>query len=112
MSSSDSYEEIVHKIDELRKGKDKFEKYVACLYKPSRNVCRAGKKPRPQTLVRDSQGLKLQIIRRAIAPWKRSPETLGEEIVALNDVDEALRNNCVVRGCALFYTAVTLGSYG
>ena len=56
MSSSDSYEEIVHKIDELRKDKDKFEKYVACVSKPCRNTGRAGKKPRRRTLVRDSQG--------------------------------------------------------
>ena len=34
------------------------------------------------------------IIHRAIVAWDRSPETFSEEIVALNDVDRALRNNC------------------
>ena len=34
------------------------------------------------------------VVRRAIIAWKRSPETLGEEIIALNDIDETLRNNC------------------
>jgi hypothetical protein len=30
----------------------------------------------------------------ALVAWERSPETFGEEIVALNDIDETLRNNC------------------
>jgi len=34
------------------------------------------------------------LIRRALLAWERSPETFGEEIVALNDIDETLRNNC------------------
>jgi hypothetical protein len=34
------------------------------------------------------------IVRRALVAWERSPESFGEEVVALNDVDEALRNNC------------------
>jgi len=38
--------------------------------------------------------LKKRIILRAIAAYERSPETFGEEIVALNDVDEAISNNC------------------
>lgn len=32
------------------------------------------------------------IVHRALAAWDRSAETFGEEIVALNDVDEALSN--------------------
>ena len=32
------------------------------------------------------------IIHRALSAWDRSAETFSEEIVALNDVDEALRN--------------------
>lgn len=39
--------------------------------------------------------LKKQIIHRAVRAYDRSPETFGEEIVALNDIDEALRNNCM-----------------
>lgn len=38
--------------------------------------------------------MKRRITRRAIAAVKRSPETFGDEIVALNDIDEAIRNNC------------------
>ena len=38
--------------------------------------------------------LRKTIIHRAIVSWDRSPETFSEEIVALNDVDRALRNNC------------------
>lgn len=36
------------------------------------------------------------LIRRALVAWERSPETFGDEIVALNDIDETLRNNCAV----------------
>ena len=32
------------------------------------------------------------LIRRAAIAWERSPETFGAEIIALNDVEEALRN--------------------
>ncbi len=35
------------------------------------------------------------MFRRAPVSWERSPETFWEEIVTLNDIDEALRNNCV-----------------
>ena len=38
--------------------------------------------------------LKVTIVHRAIVAWDRSPETFDDEIVSLNDVDEALRNNC------------------
>jgi hypothetical protein len=34
------------------------------------------------------------MFQRALIAWERSPETFWEEIVALNDIDEALRNNC------------------
>jgi hypothetical protein len=34
------------------------------------------------------------LIRRALMAWERSPETFGEEVVALNDIDGTLRNNC------------------
>ncbi|MBI2127393.1 MAG: hypothetical protein HYU02_08820 [Thaumarchaeota archaeon] len=54
-----------------------------------------------KTLDKDTQrlcdilrNLKKEIIRRAIIAYDRSPETFGEEIVALNDIDEAVRNNC------------------
>jgi hypothetical protein len=40
------------------------------------------------------QALRRQIVHRAIVAWDRSPETFGEEVVALNDIDEAIRNNC------------------
>lgn len=40
------------------------------------------------------QHLRIEIIRRAVIAYDRSPETFGEEIVALNDIDEAIRNNC------------------
>jgi hypothetical protein len=35
-----------------------------------------------------------QLIHRALIAWERSPETFGEEIVALNDIEETLRNIC------------------
>lgn len=38
-------------------------------------------------------GHKKVLVRGALVAWERSPETFGE-IVALNDIDEALRNNC------------------
>jgi len=34
------------------------------------------------------------MFRRALIAWEMSPETFWEEIVALNDIDEAIRNNC------------------
>jgi hypothetical protein len=34
------------------------------------------------------------LIRRALIAWERSPETFGEEIVALNDINETLRYIC------------------
>jgi hypothetical protein len=40
------------------------------------------------------RSLKRQIVRRAIVAWDKIPETFGDEIVALNDVGEAIRNNC------------------
>ncbi len=36
--------------------------------------------------------LRLIVIHRALSAWDRSTETFGEEIVALNDIDEALGN--------------------
>lgn len=36
--------------------------------------------------------LRRVIVHRAVVAWDRSPETFGEEIVALNDVHEALKN--------------------
>ena len=36
--------------------------------------------------------IKRAIIHRAIAAWDRSTETFGEEIVALNDVNQALKD--------------------
>lgn len=42
---------------------------------------------------------KRTLIRRVLVAWERSPETFGEEIVALNDIDETLRNNCSDRFC-------------
>ena len=36
--------------------------------------------------------LRLVIIHRALIAWDRSTEMFGEEIVALNDVEEALKN--------------------
>jgi hypothetical protein len=40
------------------------------------------------------RSLKRQVVHRAVVAWDRSPETFGEKILALNDVDEAIRNNC------------------
>ncbi len=34
--------------------------------------------------------LRVVVIHRALSAWDRSTETFGEEIVALNDIDEAL----------------------
>jgi hypothetical protein len=36
--------------------------------------------------------LRLVIVHRALVAWERSTEMFGEEIVALNDVEEALKN--------------------
>jgi len=37
-------------------------------------------------------GLKRALVHRALVAWEQSPETFGEEIVALNDIDETLGN--------------------
>ena len=47
---------------------------------------------RLRTILRE---LRRVIVHRAVVAWDRSPETFGEEIVALNDVDEALKNEKV-----------------
>jgi hypothetical protein len=39
-------------------------------------------------------GHKRVLVHRALVVWERSPETFGDEIVALNNIDETLRNNC------------------
>jgi hypothetical protein len=36
--------------------------------------------------------LRTVVIHRALAAWDRSTETFGEEVVALNDIDEALNS--------------------
>ena len=38
------------------------------------------------------QELRLVTIHRALVAWERSTEMFGEELVAFNDVEEALRN--------------------
>jgi hypothetical protein len=43
-----------------------------------------------EELQRILQDLRSMIIHRALLAWRRSPETFGEEIVAFNDVEEAL----------------------
>jgi hypothetical protein len=48
----------------------------------------------PEKLCKILQALRRQTVHRAIVAWDRSPETFGDEIVALNDIDEAIRNNC------------------
>ena len=42
-------------------------------------------------LLRDQKRL---LVRRALIAWERSPQNFSGEIIALNDIDEALRNNC------------------
>jgi len=46
-----------------------------------------------EALVKILLRLRKIVVRRAIMARERSQETFGEEIVALNDIDEALRNN-------------------
>ena len=38
------------------------------------------------------QDLKPLVVHRALTAWRRSPGTFSDEIVALNDIDEALGN--------------------
>ena len=38
------------------------------------------------------ESLRLVTIHRALVAWERSSETFGEEIAALNDFEEALKN--------------------
>jgi len=54
----------------------------------------ADERERLCSLLRDQKEV---LIHRALMAWERSPETFGEEIVALNDIDETLRNNCAGR---------------
>jgi hypothetical protein len=42
-------------------------------------------------LLRDQKKL---LVRRALIAWERSPQNFSGEIIALNDIDEALGNNC------------------
>jgi len=37
--------------------------------------------------------LRMVVIRRALVAWERSQETFGEEILALNDIDQAIGDN-------------------
>jgi len=37
--------------------------------------------------------LRMIVVRRTVVSWERSQETSGEEIQALNDIDEAIWNN-------------------
>lgn len=50
----------------------------------------------PEDEIRELQGilqsLRRLIVHRALMAWRRSPETFSEEIVALNDIDQALDN--------------------
>lgn len=43
-----------------------------------------------RVILEDLRGM---IVHRAVLAWRRSPETFGEKIVALNDVNEALKNS-------------------
>ncbi len=45
----------------------------------------------PCKILREVKGT---IMHRAVLAWERSPETFGEELRALNDIDEAIRSNC------------------
>ena len=36
--------------------------------------------------------MRMVVIHRALKAWDRSTETFGEEVVALNDIDEALNH--------------------
>ncbi|MDA4123397.1 MAG: hypothetical protein OK456_09485 [Thaumarchaeota archaeon] len=46
-----------------------------------------------EALVKILLRLRKIVLRRAIMARERSQETFGEEIVALNDIDQALHNN-------------------
>ena len=88
----ESDEKIMRKIDELMKSPEKFEEYVSS---------RQGGQELAEALDGDRKGLcgllenqKRLLFHRALVAWERSPETFGEETVALNDIDETLRNNC------------------
>lgn len=37
--------------------------------------------------------LRRQTVYRTVVAWERSSETFDEEIISLNDIDEAIRNN-------------------
>lgn len=37
--------------------------------------------------------LRMVVIRRALVAWERRQETFGEEILALNDIDQAIGDN-------------------
>jgi hypothetical protein len=50
-------------------------------------------KANQEELVEILLSLRKLVIRRALAARRRSQETFGDEIVALNDIDEAIRNN-------------------
>ncbi len=39
------------------------------------------------------EGLRKTVVHRAVLAWRISPETFGEEILALNQVDQALKNS-------------------
>jgi hypothetical protein len=45
-----------------------------------------------EELVKILLKLRKDVIRRAVIAWERSQETFGDENVALDDIDEALRN--------------------
>jgi hypothetical protein len=46
-----------------------------------------GERRRLRSILEELKGL---IIHRAVVAWERSPETFSDEVVALNDVNDAL----------------------
>lgn len=88
----DSDEEIIRKIDELSRDPKKWDAYIASRIDKMLDNWPTRARRSQEELVKILVKLRKDVVRRAITTWERSQETFGDEIVALNDIDEALRN--------------------
>jgi hypothetical protein len=92
-SCAESDEEAIRKIDERTKDPEKLRKArVSPAWTRSSRIGRSASADLDR-LCKLPAGQKRVLVHRALVAWERSPETFGEEIVAQNDIDEALRNN-------------------
>jgi len=83
-------DEVIRKMDEIMKDPEKFKGYVASRLDRAHELAEALGSDK-ERLCRPPPNQKQLPIRPALLAWNRSSETFGEEIVALNDIDQTLK---------------------